>query len=152
LVRSIRILLVDDFAPWRREVCSLLKGQPELQIVGEVGDGFEAVQKARELKPDLILLDIGLPNLDGLEAARGIRQVAPDTKIVFLTQNNDKDVVLAALSTGAQGYVLKADAGAELLTAVAGILGGDDFVSSGIEVDESSNPEDTQIVRSDRNE
>jgi len=152
LVPLIRVLLVDDFAPWRREVCSLLKGQTELQIFGEVGDGFEAVQKAQELKPDLILLDIGLPNLDGLEAARRIRRVAPDTKIVFLTQNNDKDVVRAALSTGAQGYVLKADAGAELLTAVARILGGGDFVSSGIEVDESSDPADTQIVRSDRNE
>jgi len=143
LVPLIRVLLVDDFAPWRREVCSLLKGQTELQIFGEVGDGFEAVQKAQELKPDLILLDIGLPNLDGLEAARRIRRVAPDTKIVFLTQNNDKDVVRAALSTGARGYVLKTDAESELLTAVAGVLGGDTFVSSGIKRDDSGETENT---------
>jgi len=103
LVPSIRVLIVDDLAPWRREVCSLLKGQTELQIVSEVGDGLEAVQKAEELKPDLILLDIGLPDLDGLEAAKRIRRVAPGAKILFLTQIRDKDVVRAALSAGAQG-------------------------------------------------
>jgi len=110
----------------------MLQTGPELRVVAEAGDGLEAVQKAKELKPDLILLDIGLPNLEGLEAANRIRQVAPDTAIIFLTQNSDKDVVRAGLSTGARGYVLKTDAGRELLTAVAGILGGDNFVSSGI--------------------
>jgi DNA-binding NarL/FixJ family response regulator len=90
---------------------------------------LEAVQKAQELKPDLILLDIGLPNLNGIEAAKRIRQAASGLRIIFLTQNSDKDVVRAALNTGAQRYVLKVDAGSELLTAVAGVLGGDDFVS-----------------------
>jgi DNA-binding NarL/FixJ family response regulator len=129
---SVRILLVDDFEPFRQQVCSILGTRPELRVVAEVGDGLEAVQKAEELKPDLILLDIGLPGLDGLEAANHIREVAPDSAVIFLTQNSDKDVVRAALSTGAQGYVLKIDAGSELLPAVAGVLGGDDFVSSGI--------------------
>jgi DNA-binding NarL/FixJ family response regulator len=142
-IAPVRVLLVDDFEPWRRAVCSMLKGQTELQIVGEVGDGLEAVQKAQELKPDLILLDIGLPNLNGLEAASRIRQVAPGAKILFLTQIRDKDMVRAALSAGAQGYVLKTDAGSELLPAVAGVLGGDDFVSGGIEVDEPSDTEET---------
>jgi DNA-binding NarL/FixJ family response regulator len=87
LVPSIRVLIVDDFAPWRRELCSLLKGQTELQIVGEVGDGLAAVQKAQELKPDLILLDIGLLNLDRLETVKRIRRVAPGAKILFLTQS-----------------------------------------------------------------
>jgi DNA-binding NarL/FixJ family response regulator len=79
------------------------------------------------------LLDIGLPILNGLEAAIRIRQIAPDVKIIFVTQNSDEDFVRAALSIGAQGYVLKTDAGSELLPAVTGVLGGDDFVSSGIE-------------------
>jgi DNA-binding NarL/FixJ family response regulator len=129
---SVRVLVVDDFEPWRQPICSMLRTRPEFRVIAEVGDGLEAVQKAQEMKPDLILLDIGLPNLDGLEAAKRIRRIAPDARIVFLTQNNDKDVVRAALSTGAQGYVLKTDAGSELLTAVAGVLGGDDFLSSGI--------------------
>ena len=89
---SARILLVDDHAPWRQQVHSILRKQPELSIVAEVADGLKAVQKAQELQPDLILLDIGLPNLNGLEAAKAIRQVAPKARIVFLTQNNDIDI------------------------------------------------------------
>lgn len=103
---------------------------------------MEAVQKAEELKPDLILLDIGLPSLNGLEAAIRIRQAVPDAAIIFLTANRSKDVVQAALKTGARGYVLKTDAGRELLTAIARILGGDDFVSSGIAGD-SGEADDT---------
>lgn len=110
-----------------------LQTQPEFHVVAEAADGLEAVQKAQTLKPDLILLDVGLPNLNGLEAANRMRQVAPDTAIIFLTQDSDKDLVRAALSTGAQGYVLKTDAGSELFIALEGVLGGDDFVSSGIE-------------------
>jgi DNA-binding NarL/FixJ family response regulator len=92
----------------------MLQTSPELRVVAQAGDGLEAIRKAQELKPDLVLLDIGLPNLDGLEAANRIRQVAPDAKIIFLTQNSDKDVVRAALSNGARGYVLKTDASREL--------------------------------------
>jgi len=129
----IRILVVDDFGSWRQQACSILHRNPELRVVAEVGDGWEAVQKAQELKPDLIVLDIGLPNLNGLEAANRIRQVTPDSKIIFLTQDSDRNVVRAALSTGARGYVLKTDARRELLTAVEGVMDGDEFVSSGIE-------------------
>ena len=120
---SARILLVDDHAPWRQQVHSILRKQPELSIVAEV---------AHELQPDLILLDIGLPNLNGLEAAKAIRQVAPEARIVFLTQNNDIDIQQAALNTGAQGYVLKTDALSELLPAVAKVLANQEFVSSGL--------------------
>ena len=92
------------------------------EIVGEAGDGLEAVQKAQELKPDLILLDIGLPSLNGIEVAKRIRQVAPNAGIIFLTLNSDKEMVRAALNTGAQGYVLKTDAGRDLLPALARFL------------------------------
>jgi DNA-binding NarL/FixJ family response regulator len=129
---SVRILVVDDFEPWRRCVCSILEGEAEWRVVGEAADGWDAVQKAQELKPDLILLDIGLPKLDGLEAARRIRQVIPGAGIMFLTQNNDKDILNAALNTGAQAYVLKTDVGGELLPAVRATLRGETFVSSGI--------------------
>jgi DNA-binding NarL/FixJ family response regulator len=140
---SVRILLVDDFEPWRRHVHSIIQTWLELCVVAEVADGVEAVQRAQELKPDLILLDIGLPSLNGIEAANRIRKIIPDAKIIFVTQNSDKDVVRAALSTGAHGYVLKTDAARELITAMAGVLGGDDFVSSGIKEGDSGETEGT---------
>ena len=128
----VRILVVDDFDPWRQQICSILGARPELRVVAEAADGLEAVQKARDLNPDLILQDVGLPSLDGLEAAKRIRLIAPGTKIIFVTQNSDKDTVQAALSNGAMGYVLKTDAGSEILTAVASVLSGDQFLSRGV--------------------
>lgn len=124
-----RILLVDDFAPWRRAVSSMLEVHKGLEIVGEATDGPEAVQKARALKPDLVLLDIGLPVLNGLEAATQISDVAPEAKILFVSQNNDKEVVSAALGDGGRGYVLKVDAKSELMAAVSAVLQGERFVS-----------------------
>jgi DNA-binding NarL/FixJ family response regulator len=124
--------VVDDFEPWRQQVRSILQTRQDFCVVAEVGDGLEAVQKAQELKPDLILLDIGLPSIDGLETANRIRQLAPATKIIFVTQNSDKDTVQAALSNGAKGYVLKVDAGGELLPAVEAALRGEHFVSTGV--------------------
>jgi DNA-binding NarL/FixJ family response regulator len=138
---SIRILVVDDFEPWRQQDCAILQTRQELRVVAEAADGLEAVQKAQELKPDLIVLDIGLPTLNGLEAAKRIRRVAPGVKIIFLTQDSDKDTVGIAFSTGAHGYVLKTDAGSELLIAVARVLGGNDFVSSGIKGADSGETE-----------
>jgi len=126
------ILVADDFEGWRRQVRSLLRERPEWQVIAEASDGSEAVQKAEDLKPDLIVLDIGLPKLNGIEAARRIQQISPSSKIVFLSQNNDHDVVRAALGTGALGYVLKTDAQNELLPAVDGVLRGKQFVSSGL--------------------
>jgi DNA-binding NarL/FixJ family response regulator len=103
-----------------------------LQVIGEVSDGLEAVWQAQELKPELILLDIGLPTLNGLEAARQIRQVAPESKIIFVSQESSADVVQEALNLGARGYVLKARAGIDLLAAVKAVLEGTQFVSSGL--------------------
>ena len=88
----------------------MLQVRPKFQVIGEASDGSEAVQKAEDLKPDLILLDIGLPKLNGIEAAGTIRQVSPSSKIIFLSQNNDRDIVQAALSTGGLGYVRKTEA------------------------------------------
>jgi len=103
-----------------------------LQIIGEVSDGLEAVQKAEELKPDLIVLDIGLPSLNGFEAARRIRKVAPETKILFVSQESSADVVQEALSLGALGYVVKTHAGSDLLAAVEAVCQGGQFVGSGV--------------------
>src|SRR5271170_4203313 len=90
-VSSIRVLVVDDYEPFRQFICSTLRKRPELQIVGEVSDGLEAVQKAQELQPDLIVLDIGLPTLNGIEAARRIRSVSPESKILFVSQESYAD-------------------------------------------------------------
>jgi CheY-like chemotaxis protein len=110
----------------------LFQARPQWQVIAEAADGPEAIQKAEELKPDLIVLDIGLPKLNGIEAARRIRRVSPSTKIVFLSQNNDPDVVRVALSTGALGYVQKTDVRSDLLPAIEAVLQGRQFVSSSI--------------------
>lgn len=126
----VKVLVVDDFEPWRRFICSMLQKQPELQIVGEVSDGSEAVQRARELQPDLILLDVGLPGINGIEVARRIRESSPTTKILFVSEGSSPDVAEAALGTGARGYVIKSDAGTELLPAVEAVLRGERFISA----------------------
>ena len=126
---SVRVLVVEDFEQFRRFVCATLGKRPDLQVVGEVSDGFEAVQKAVELKPDLILLDIGLPTLNGIEVARQIRKLVPESKIIFLSQESSAEVVQEALSLGAWGYVVKTRAGSDLLTAVEAVISGKQFVS-----------------------
>ena len=126
---QVRILMVDDFESWRRFASSLLRRKPELQVVGEASDGLEAVRKAVELKPDLILLDIGLPILNGFEAALQIRKLVPESKIIFLTQESAGDVIQEALRLGASGYVLKTRAESDLLTAVEAVLTRKTFVS-----------------------
>ena len=123
---------MDDSRAWRRAVCSILQKHLDLVIIGECSDGLEAVQKSEELQPDLVLLDIGLPKLNGIEAARRIRQLSPNSKILFLSQNNRLEVVQAALDTGALGYVYKMKAKKELLPAVDAVLLGKQFVSSGL--------------------
>lgn len=100
---AVRVLVVEDFEPFRRFICSKLGTNPELQIIGEASDGLEAVRKAEESQPDLILLDIGLPTPDGIEAARRIRKLAPESKIIFMSQESSADVVREAMSLGARG-------------------------------------------------
>jgi CheY-like chemotaxis protein len=129
---SVRVLVVEDYAPFRRFVCSTLGKRPELQIVGEASDGLEAVQKAEELRPDLIVLDVGLPALNGIEAARRIRKLSPKSKILFVSQESSADVVQEALRLGALGYVVKSHAGSELLAAVEAVQQGRQFISGGV--------------------
>ena len=127
---SVRVLVVEDFVAFRRVISSILGKRHELQIICEVSDGLEAIQKAEELKPDLIVLDIGLPKLNGIETARQIRRLAPESKILFLSQESSADVVLEALSLGALGYVIKAHVGSDLLAAVEAVMLGKQFVST----------------------
>jgi len=126
------VLVVEDYEPFRRFICSTLRKRPGLQIVGETADGLEAVHKAEEMQPDLIVLDIGLPSLNGIDAARRIRKLSPESKILFVSQESSGDVVQEALALGALGYVVKAHAGSELLAAVGAVLEGRQFVSSGL--------------------
>lgn len=136
----VRILVVDDYQPWHRFVHLTLKLLPKLQLIGEVLDGLEAVRKAEELQPDLILLDIGLPSINGIEAARRIRQCAPKSKILFVSENRSQAIAEEALSTGASGYVVKSDAATELLPAVKVVLEGGRFVSASLDGDNRTGP------------
>jgi DNA-binding NarL/FixJ family response regulator len=132
-ILHVRVLVVDDHEPFRRFVSSTLGKQPNLQIIGEAQDGINATQQAEALQPDLILLDIGLPGLNGIEAARRIRQTSSASRIIFLTQESSADVVREAFNSGAWGYVLKTQAERELLIAVETVLQGKQFVSNGLD-------------------
>jgi DNA-binding NarL/FixJ family response regulator len=127
---TVCVLVVDDYEPFRRFVESTLETKPEFQIIGQASDGAEAVRQAEKLKPELILLDIGLPTLDGIEAARQIRHVAPESKIIFVTQESSAEMIQEAFRVGAMGYVVKSRAGTELLAAIEAVLSGRQFLSS----------------------
>jgi DNA-binding NarL/FixJ family response regulator len=131
-VSSTRVLVVDDYEPWRHFVSAALRSQPELEIIGQVSDGAEAVRQARELRPDLILLDIGLPTINGIEAARRIRECTPQSKILFVSENRSPDIAEEALATGAGGYLVKSYASSELLPAIKAVLEGKRFVSASL--------------------
>jgi len=135
-------LVVDDFEGWRHFVCEALQICPEWQVICEASDGLEAVHKAGDLQPDLIVLDLGLPTLNGIEAARRIRELSPKSKILFLSEQRLWDVAQEALNAGAGGYVLKSDAGRELLPAVEAVLRGQRFVSARLAGRDLSNPPD----------
>ena len=110
----IRVVVVDDYEPWRRFLSSTLHRQPKYQVIEEVSDGLEAVQQAQELQPDLILLGIGLPTLNGIDAARRIREVSPASKILFVSENRSLDIVEEALCVDSAAYVVKSDAESDL--------------------------------------
>jgi DNA-binding NarL/FixJ family response regulator len=131
-VTAVRLLVVEDFEPFRRLLSSKLTARPELQVIGEVSDGIEAVCKAEELQPDLILLDVWLPTISGIEVARRIHKLSRNLKIVFVSQESSADVVEEAFRLGAFGYVVKTRVGTDLLPAIEAALGNRHFVSSGL--------------------
>ena len=124
-------MIVDDSWAWRRAVRSLLQKHLDLVIIGECSDGLEAVQKSEELQPDLVLLDIGLPKLNGVEAARQIRKVAPASRILFLTSYHGPEILQEAMSVGALGLVVKLKASRELLAAIRTVLSDQQFIGTG---------------------
>ena len=138
MTHNARILIVEDFEPVLRYEASLLQENPEWQIIGEATDGLEAVQKADALRPDVILLDIGLPKLNGIEAARQILVIIPGSRIIFVSQESSASVVTEALSFGARGYVLKIRAESDLRAAVETVLGGGHFVSRDLVASETN--------------
>jgi len=127
-----RVLVVEDHEPWRRFIIARLQTRSDLRIVGEASDGLRAVEQAKELQPDLILLDIGLPTLNGIEAARQIFKVAPQSRILFATENRSSEIVEEALRTGALGYIVKSDAVKQLLPGVDAVLHGMRFISASL--------------------
>jgi DNA-binding NarL/FixJ family response regulator len=135
-----RLLIVDDSREWRRAVCSILQEHLDLIIIGECSDGLEAVRKSEELQPDLVLLDIGLPYLNGLEAARQIRQVAPASRILFLSSNYCPQILQEALSIGALGFVVKMKVSNELLPAIRIVLRDQRYIGTGISPFDSTEP------------
>lgn len=142
---SVRILVVDDYEPWRRFVCLTLKIDQRFQVISEASDGPEAVQKTKESQPDLVLLDIGLPTLNGIKVARRMRELSPKTIILFLSENRSFDIAEEALRTGASGYVVKSSAASDLLPAVEAVLQGKRFVSPSLAGDDFMDPPTAEI-------
>lgn len=125
----IPVLLVDDHEIARRGIRSVLASDATLDLVSEAVNGEDAVKKAAELRPEIILLDISMPGISGIEAARQIRVVAPESRIIFLSQHDSVQIAKDALSVGAHGYVVKSDAARDLLTAIEAAHEGRVFVS-----------------------
>ena len=135
MVWMLTILLVEDHASFRRLISTELQRREECQVI-EAADGLEAIEKAEQLQPDLILLDINLPKMNGFEVAKLVRRLAPAARVLFLSQESSPDLVRKALSLGVDGYVQKLSAGSDLLPAIAAALAGRRFVSRGVAFDE----------------
>jgi DNA-binding NarL/FixJ family response regulator len=115
---SLRIFVADDHEVVRRGLCALLQAQPDWEVCGEAADGREALDKVQKLKPDVVILDIGMPSLNGLEATRQILKINPQTRILILTLHDSDQVVREVLNAGARGFLLKSDAARDLVAAV----------------------------------
>jgi CheY-like chemotaxis protein len=125
-----RVLIVDDYEPWRFRVRAELQRMAAWDVVGEAADGWDAIEQAQALAPDLILLDLELPTLNGIEAARRILAANPKSRILFVSAHQSWDIVQVAMTTGARGYILKSEAGHDLLPAMNAILAGKRWLSS----------------------
>ncbi len=125
----IRVLLADDHHLFREGLANILNAQPDLEVVGEASDGLEVIVKARKLKPDLILMDIGMPGCDGVEATQQIKEELPDIIIIILTMRDEEEKLFEAVKSGAQGYLLKSIRSANLVKIIRGALQGDAAIS-----------------------
>jgi DNA-binding NarL/FixJ family response regulator len=143
---SIRILIAEDNERFQRSFLSTLQNTWDEKYIWVVSDGLEAVRETQRLQPELILLDIGLPTLNGLEAARRIRNLSPASKIIFVTQESSADMVQEALNIGASGYVVKTDAGRELIAAVTAVLRGEQFLGSRFAGHDFTGPSNLRVV------
>jgi len=139
-MNPVTILVVEDNEPFRRLICSSLQRWPDFQVVGETSDGLDAVAKATELQPGVVLLDLGLPKLHGLEAARRMRELAPHSRILVVSQESSVDVLRDALEVGASGYVLKSRVHFDLPIGVKSTLAGARFVGQGLDFVEIMEP------------
>jgi len=140
---SVRILIVDDSRNWRRAVCSILQEHLDFIVICESSDGLDAVRKSEELQPDLILLDIGLPQLNGLEAARQIRTVAPRSRILFVSSYDYPDLLSEALQIGALGFVVKSNVARDLLPAIRTVMRDEQFIGTGVSSPDPTEPPST---------
>ena len=127
--KSLRILVVDDHETVRHGICSLLRAEPDFDVICEGADGIEAVSRAEELQPDVIVLDISMPGMNGLEAAQRIRKVSPPSRIVFLSQHETTQIITEVFRIGGYGYVAKSDAAHDLVSAVRSASQGKRYVN-----------------------
>ena len=130
----IRVLLVDDHALFRRGIASVLRAEPGFEVVGEAEDGAEALAKVSTVRPDVVLMDVRMPKVSGLEATRRILRTLPDVKVIMLTMSEDEDAVFEAVRNGAQGYLLKTADPEELFEALRGIVRGEAPLSGSLAV------------------
>ena len=126
---SIRVLVADDHALYRRGLEMVLSAEPDIEIVGEAGDGAEAIRRAEELLPDVVLMDIRMPRRSGIEACTAIKDVAPSTKIVILTISDEESDLFQAVRAGANGYLLKDVPGEEIADGIRAVVGGQSLIS-----------------------
>jgi len=132
VVSAISVLIVDDFDPWRRFVADLVAEAGGVYATSFASDGIEAVRKAVELRPHVILMDVALPSLSGIEAATQIQKFVPESKVIFVTSQSDPEIARTAFRSGGRGYVLKADAGEQLLKGIEAVLLGRYFLSASL--------------------
>jgi DNA-binding NarL/FixJ family response regulator len=128
--RRLRVLLADDHVTVRQGLKLLIDGEPDMEVIAEAGDGHEAVQQARDLKPDVVVMDISMPGMNGLAATRALKQIQPDAVIVTLTRHGDDAYLQELLRAGVSGYVLKRSAPTELLQAIRASAAGGQYLDS----------------------
>ncbi|HJX35462.1 MAG TPA: response regulator transcription factor [Dehalococcoidales bacterium] len=127
-MNKIKVLLVDDHAIMRDGIRALLSIHDDIKIVGEASEGQEAIEKTQDLSPDVVVMDVAMPDMDGIEATRRIRKQSPKVKVIVLTQYDNKEYVLSAIKAGAAGYVPKRALGSELVSAVRAVNRGESFL------------------------